>query len=138
MKVERTFGWLVIIPHHIQRNGVHPHCLRHLDAMPPVFNGNARRMQFTTSDLKWCAVEQEAIAVRSKTEDVRSIRPDRACLLRGRLFFHVTLLRRRKTDLRCIGNRLAKPAMPERMFEQSIRINPSAATATTARLGKRY
>jgi hypothetical protein len=57
--------------------------------MPPILNGNARGVHFTTSDLKWLAFQQKAIAIRSKTEDVRSVRPDRVCFLRGRSLFHV-------------------------------------------------
>nr|WP_231950338.1 hypothetical protein [Paraburkholderia caribensis] len=89
MEVERTLGWFVIIPHHVQRNGVHPHCLRHLDAMPPVVDGNTRRVQFTASDLKRFAVEQKAIAIRSETEHMRASRFDRVGLLPGRSLFHV-------------------------------------------------
>ncbi len=78
-EVELALLALVVVPEHIDRNGVEPHGFCHLDAVAPVLVRDPRRMNLATDDLKWFAVQQE-FGVIGSAEGKRV----RRGLLRGR------------------------------------------------------
>ncbi|CAG9259565.1 hypothetical protein PUN4_340022 [Paraburkholderia unamae] len=75
---------LVIIPHDVQRNAVHPHGSRHANPVLPVFMRDAGGVQFAAANLHGLAVEQEVLAMGAESETVAAFEVHDALALRRR------------------------------------------------------
>jgi hypothetical protein len=68
IELELALARLVEVPHNVDGYGVHPHSLRHLNSMAPVFPRNARGMHLAATNLVRLPVEQERYTVIAERE----------------------------------------------------------------------
>jgi hypothetical protein len=70
MEIEHTSPGLVVIPHDVEGDTVHPHRPGHSDSVLPILARDAGRVHLAAANLERLAVEQEVFAAGAEREGV--------------------------------------------------------------------